>query len=65
MLCKTGFNIYNVIFDFSGGFLSLMQLYFDCVDMNNFAGILGNWAKFILSLLTLIFDVSFFLCFYS
>lgn len=51
-----GFNIWNVIFDFSGGLLSLIQLYFDCVDMNNFSGIQGNWAKLVLSFITLIFD---------
>ena len=50
--------MWNVIFDFSGGLLSLTQLYFDCLDMNDFSGILGNWAKFVLSLITLVFDVS-------
>ena len=43
-----GFNIWNVIFDCSGGVLSLLQLYFDCLDMNDFSGILGNWAKLVL-----------------
>lgn len=55
---KLGFNIWNVIFDFSGGLLSLIQLYFDCLDMNDFGGIKGNWAKLVLSLITLVFDVS-------
>mmetsp|Transcript_8488 Transcript_8488/g.12742 ORF Transcript_8488/g.12742 Transcript_8488/m.12742 type:complete len:386 (+) Transcript_8488:169-1326(+) len=56
-----GFNIWNVIFDFSGGLLSLIQLYFDCVDMNDYGGILGNWAKLVLSLITLVFDGIYFL----
>lgn len=56
-----GFNIWNIIFDFSGGLLSLMQLFFDCLDMNNFSGILGNWAKLILSLITFLFDGFYFL----
>lgn len=53
-----GFNIWNVIFDFQGGLLSLIQLYLDCVDMNNYQGLLGNWAKLVLSFITLLFDVS-------
>ena len=53
-----GFNIWNVIFDFSGGLLSLLQLFFDCVGMNDFSGIWGNRAKLVLSLITLVFDVS-------
>jgi cystinosin len=56
-----GYNIWNVIFDFSGGLLSLMQLYFDCVDMNNFEGLVGNWAKLVLSFITLIFDGIYFI----
>ena len=35
----------------------MIQLVFDCLDMNNFDGIFGNWAKFVLSLITLVFDV--------
>ena len=54
-----GFNLWNPILDCSGGVLSLLQLVLDSVDMDNVRdGILGNWAKLVLALLTLCFDVS-------
>lgn len=59
ILATTGWNIWNVIFDFTGGILSLLQLVLDSVDLHDLRhGILGNWAKLVLSLITLCFDVS-------
>lgn len=46
------------MFDFSGGLLSLIQLWLDSVDMNDYSEMLGNWAKLVLALATLLFNVS-------
>ena len=54
-----GYNIWNIILDCTGGLLSLFQLVFDAADMNDLrGGIMGNWAKLIVSLVSLSFDVS-------
>ena len=54
-----GWNIWNVLLDFSGGLLSLLQLILDAVAMDDFTAITGNWIKFGLSFVSLFFDVSF------
>jgi len=57
-----GFNIWNIILDFSGGFLSLLQLLLDGYNLGDVKdAIKGNWAKCILSLISLFFDSIFFL----
>lgn len=53
-----GWNVWNVILDFTGGVLSLVQLVGDCSDMNDWSGITGNPAKIALALVTICFDVS-------
>lgn len=54
-----GWNVWNVIFDFSGGILSMVQLITDSIDLDNVKeGLMGNWAKLLLGIITLIFDVS-------
>jgi len=54
-----GFNIWTIILDFTGGTLSLFQLIFDSIDMHDVrGGIFGNWAKLVVSLISLAFDVS-------
>jgi len=45
--------------DFSGGLLSLAQLFLDAFLSNDFSGIVGNLAKLGLSLLAMSFDVLF------
>ena len=45
--------------DFSGGLLSLAQLFLDAFLSNDFSGIVGNLAKLCLSLLAMSFDVLF------
>lgn len=53
-----GWNVWNVLFDFSGGVLSMVQLITDSVDLNNMKeGLLGNWAKLLLGVITLVFDM--------
>jgi cystinosin len=54
-----GFNVWNIILDCTGGLLSLFQLIFDAADMKALrVGIMGNWAKLVVSLISLFFDVS-------
>ena len=45
--------------DFSGGLLSLAQLFLDAFLSNDFSGIVGNLVKLGLSLLSMSFDVLF------
>lgn len=54
-----GWSIWNIILDFAGGILSVLQLVFDCSDMHNFSGITGNLAKFGLGFVSIFFDVIF------
>lgn len=54
-----GWNVWNVILDLTGGFLSLLQLVGDCADMRDWTGITGNPAKLALALVTICFDVIF------
>lgn len=56
-----GWNVWNVFLDFSGGTLSLLQLVLDCVDLGDWTGITGNWAKFGLSFVSITFDIVFML----
>jgi cystinosin len=54
-----GWNLWNVIFDCTGGVLSLLQLVWDSVDLDDVKhGLLGNVPKLILSFITLACDVS-------
>lgn len=56
-----GWNIWNVIFDFIGGLLSMLQLVWDSIDLDDLRhGIMGNWAKLLLGVITLVCDGAFF-----
>lgn len=56
-----GFNIWAIILDFCGGTLSMIQLLLDSIDLKDFrGGIIGNWAKLLLGMVTLILDTAFF-----
>ena len=54
-----GWNVWNVLLDFGGGTLSLAQLFMDAFDMNDFGAITGNFIKFGLGLVSILFDVVF------
>mmetsp|Transcript_17142 Transcript_17142/g.24235 ORF Transcript_17142/g.24235 Transcript_17142/m.24235 type:complete len:400 (-) Transcript_17142:343-1542(-) len=56
-----GWNIWNIILDFTGGILSLLQLVGDCAAIGNFSGITGNWVKFGLGFISIFFDIIFLL----
>uniref|UniRef100_A0A7S4REA9 Cystinosin n=1 Tax=Ditylum brightwellii TaxID=49249 RepID=A0A7S4REA9_9STRA len=55
-----GWNIWNIILDFTGGMLSLAQLLGDSADMHDWSGITGNFAKFCLGFVSIFFDIIFF-----
>jgi len=55
----TGWSIYNILLDFSGGILSLAQLLLDALLSNDVSGVVGNPAKLGLSILAIGFDVLF------
>ena len=54
-----GWSIWNIILDFTGGTLSILQLVLDCSDLGDFTGITGNSAKFGLGFVSIIFDICF------
>ena len=56
-----GWNIHNIICDFTGGLLSLLQLLLDCNDLHDWNQITNDPAKFGLGLVSMIFDIVFFL----
>lgn len=54
-----GWNIFNILLDFTGGFLSLCQLLIDCWVDNDWSGITGNIVKFGLGFVSMFFDLVF------
>lgn len=54
-----GWNIYNILLDFTGGSLSLLQLFLDCWIDEDWSGITGNPVKFGLGFVSMFFDVIF------
>eukprot|EP00750_Incisomonas_marina_P017511 INCI213.1.p1 GENE.INCI213.1~~INCI213.1.p1 ORF type:complete len:337 (+),score=19.18 INCI213.1:304-1314(+) len=54
-----GWNIWNVLLDFSGGSLSLAQLVMDSAHNHDWTAILGDPVKFGLSILSILFDILF------
>lgn len=61
-----GWNLWNVIFDCTGGVLSMLQLLLDSINLGDVKhGLLGNIPKLILGFITLSFDVSICVLFYE
>jgi cystinosin len=54
-----GWSIWNILLDFTGGCLSILQLIWDCADRQDFSGITGNPAKFGLGFVSIFFDLIF------
>jgi len=54
-----GWNIWNVLLDFTGGLLSVFQLLFDGWRKDNWGGVIGDPVKFALGFLSMVFDVIF------
>jgi cystinosin len=57
--CTVGWNIWNVLLDFTGGSLSVTQQLIDCGTTGRWNGIAGNPVKFCLGSLSMIYDVIF------
>jgi len=54
-----GWSIGNILLDFTGGILSIVQEILDAVIHDDFTGISGNFAKFLLGFVSVFFDVLF------
>ncbi|CAE7298167.1 unnamed protein product [Symbiodinium sp. KB8] len=54
-----GWNVWNVLLDFTGGSLSVLQQLLDCAWTNNWEGISGDPVKFALGLTSMVFDTMF------
>jgi cystinosin len=52
----TGFSVWQILLDFTGGALSDMQLIFDCMELHDWSGLTGNLAKFFLGFVSIVFD---------
>lgn len=55
-----GWSIHNIILDFTGGLFSLAQMLLIAYNYNDWISIFGNFAKFGLGLISMIFDLVFF-----
>lgn len=56
----TGWSIHNIILDFTGGSFSFLQMLLIAYNYNDWISIFGNFAKFGLGLISMIFDLVFF-----
>lgn len=54
-----GWNIHNILCDFMGGSLSVLQLLLDCRNTDDWSGIAGDPVKFGLGFVSMLFDVVF------
>jgi len=54
-----GWNIWNVLLDFTGGLLSAGQLVFDAWRKDSWSGVIGDPVKFGLGFLSMAFDIIF------
>ncbi|OQS05739.1 Lysosomal Cystine Transporter (LCT) Family [Thraustotheca clavata] len=54
-----GWTIYNVLLDFSGGLLSVVQLLMDGASAHDWSSVTGNPVKFALGFASMFFDVIF------
>ncbi|RNE97103.1 cystinosin [Trypanosoma rangeli] len=58
--CTIGWNICNVLLDFTGGTLSILQQVIDSAVTGNWVGMTGNPVKFALGSVSLLYDIVFF-----
>ncbi|KAG9242091.1 lysosomal L-cystine transporter-like protein [Calycina marina] len=54
-----GWSIYQIQFDFTGGILSVTQLFIDSYLQESWSGLTGNPVKFALGIISIFFDVVF------
>ena len=55
----TGWSIHNVLLDFTGGSLSLLQQVLSAINTNDWTFVTGNIPKFILGFESIMFDIVF------
>eukprot|EP01064_Diplonema_japonicum_P008790 TRINITY_DN161_c5_g1_i1.p1 TRINITY_DN161_c5_g1~~TRINITY_DN161_c5_g1_i1.p1 ORF type:complete len:344 (+),score=25.45 TRINITY_DN161_c5_g1_i1:43-1074(+) len=55
----SGWNIYNILLDFTGGVLSLGQLLMDSISQGDWSNVTGNTVKFGLGFCSMFFDIIF------
>ena len=55
----TGWNIWNVLLDFTGGSLSIAQMIMDCVSQSDWSQVSGDPVKFGLGSCSMFFDIIF------
>ncbi|KAH9600370.1 PQ-loop repeat [Trypanosoma melophagium] len=58
--CTIGWNIWNVLLDFTGGILSIVQQVMDSWVTGNWQGMTGNPVKFALGSVSVLYDIVFF-----
>ncbi|VDM73176.1 unnamed protein product [Strongylus vulgaris] len=54
-----GWSIGNILLDFTGGALDIVQMVFQSYNVNNWSAFYGNPVKFGLGLVSIIFDIIF------
>jgi len=55
----TGWNVWNVILDITGGAFSVTQLLADCASLGDWTGLKSDLSKFFLGAFSIMFDVAF------
>uniref|UniRef100_A0A6G1SHQ8 Cystinosin homolog n=1 Tax=Aceria tosichella TaxID=561515 RepID=A0A6G1SHQ8_9ACAR len=55
----TGWSIHNIILDFTGGSFSLLQMFLLAYNYDDWISIFGNFTKFGLGLVSMLFDIVF------
>ena len=56
-----GWSIGNVLLDFTGGSLSMLQMIMDSYNLNDWSSFFGDFTKFGLGLFSVLFDILFIL----
>lgn len=56
----TGWSIHNIILDFTGGSFSILQMLLLAYNYDDWISIFGNFTKFGLGLVSMLFDILFF-----
>ncbi|RNF16167.1 cystinosin [Trypanosoma conorhini] len=59
--CTIGWNIWNILLDFTGGVLSILQQVIDSAVTNDWVGMTGNPVKFALGSVSILYDIVFIL----
>lgn len=55
----TGWSIHNILLDFLGGVLSISQMFILAYNYDDWSSIFGNFTKFGLGLISILFDIIF------